>query len=316
MDSEKKENSDLTENKEELIEKSEETFVPDEENTKPVKKHREFFKIIFYALLIAYFLKTFFVEAFKIPTSSMEDTLLVGDYILVNKFIYGPTTPRNFPLTDISIPHFSFPSISDPKRGDIIVFEFPGLRDQVKTKEKINYIKRISALPGDTISLVNKELIVNNKKENEFSSIKNIKPGVKSEGERNDRIFPLNKFWNEDNYGPFVVPYKGQKVELNANNIEEWRMLINREFGEKVVSVEGTVIMINGTPTREYFVKKNYYFVLGDNRDDSLDSRFWGLVPDDAIIGKAFFIYWSFDPFNDEGFWSSIRFERIFNSIK
>lgn len=318
MEKDSKENSEIIENNNHTeINTNEDNSV--ENRNKKVKsniKYREYFKILFFALIIAYLLKTFFIEAFKIPTSSMEDTLLVGDYIIVNKLIYGPSTPRYFPLTDIPIPFFSFPAISKPERNDIIVFEFPGMRDEVNSKEKMNYIKRITAIPGDTVLIVDKNVFVNNEKEKNINLIKNIKPGSKKIGDNNDRIFPINKNWNEDNYGPFVVPYKGQKVELNVSNIEEWRMLINREYGEKVVSIEGTVITIKGNPVREYIVKRNYYYVLGDNRDDSLDSRFWGLVPDISIIGKAFLIYWSYDSMSEEDFWNSIRFDRILNSIK
>ena len=111
-----------------------------------------------------------------------------------------------------------------------------------------------------------------------------------------------------------------EQSRLYARNIVEWQGVINHDYGKKVVSVEGSVININGTPTRNYIVKKDYYFVMGDNRDDSMDSRYWGFVPEENIIGEAMIIYWSWDPFNTAdgigSFFSAVRFGRILNLIR
>ena len=103
-------------------------------------KIRSFIKGLFFTVLFAIFIKTFFIEAFRIPSGSMEKTLLVGDFILVNKFIYGSTTPRYLPFTNISLPFITLPSLRDPENGDIIVFEYPGDRDQIFPKERNNFL--------------------------------------------------------------------------------------------------------------------------------------------------------------------------------
>ncbi len=112
-------------------------------------------------LLIAFFLKTFVVEAFRIPSASMENTLHIGDFLFVNKFIYGAETPKTFPLTNIEIPHFRLPALTQPHRGDVIVFEYPGDRDEKKPPHTVNYIKRCVAIGGDTLLIQDKTVFVN-----------------------------------------------------------------------------------------------------------------------------------------------------------
>ncbi len=222
------------------------------------------FKQIFAAVILAVIIKTSIVEAYKIPSSSMEDTLLVGDFLLANKFIYG----AHVPLVD-----WKLPSFREPEAGDIVIFIFP--RDGV-TK----YIKRCIATAGDTVQVIDKVLYVNNK---EF------------ELPEHGKFIDLNKDGNpvihprppRDNYGPYIVP-------------------------------------------------RNSYFMMGDNRDNSFDSRFWGPVPEDYILGEAMLIHWSWDDtihpapeisatdplsvprvfiFNAIHFFDKVRWSRLLNPI-
>lgn len=284
------------------------------------KRFRRLLLIILFTFCLAIFVKTFFLEAFKIPTNSMAETILSGDFVLVNKFTYALQTPASIPLTSIKIPRFRIISFRDPIMNDVIVFQFPGNQNEVHPSQDLTLVKRLIGLPGDTVWIIDKEVIVNNERLDfpQKSTIEKVRS--QNYGEADDRIFPMGKNWNKDYYGPIVVPQKGMRIEINPQNITEWETIINREFGRKVVSKEGSVVMINGKPAREYIFMKNYYFVLGDNRDKSSDSRFWGFVPEDLIIGRAEIIYWSvkstFDFSDINKIFSSIRFNRIFKRIE
>lgn len=278
----------------------------------------DFFRAIVIALISAFLLKTFVIEAYRIPTGSMEKTLLVGDFLLVNKFIYGASSPRYFPMTTSPIPHFSLPAFRDPERTDIVVFEYPGDRDRLKSVEMVNYIKRCVGIPGDTIRIINKVLYVNGKEFYRPPKIQYVNPETKPPDEIEYRIFPKGMPWNEDNYGPVYVPHAGDTIRLDRHNIEQWRTIINREFDREAVAVDGSEIKIDGIITSFYVLQKDYYFMMGDNRDDSADSRFWGFVPRDKIIGKALLIYWSWDPAysNILDLLRSVRIDRIARIIQ
>ncbi|QQS37085.1 MAG: signal peptidase I [Ignavibacteriales bacterium] len=278
----------------------------------------QYIRIILFTFIAAIIIKSFFIEAFRIPTGSMENTLLPGDFIIVNKTAYSFSTPNNIPLTPIKIPSVKLFNIFSPERNEVVVFEHPNSTNIPDAE--IYFIKRIVGLPGDTIYIENKELFVNRQLNQMPEMGINSDDSYKEKGYREERIFPSNQYWNRDNYGPIIVPYKGMKIYLNTRNIVEWQSVINHDYGKKAVSVEGSVINIDGIPVRKYTVKNDYYFMMGDNRDDSMDSRYWGFVPEDNIIGKAVIVYWSWDPFSTEkgiaGFFDSIRFSRIFNFIK
>jgi signal peptidase I len=205
---------------------------PDKGSTDKVKKKsglRENIEAIIVAILLALFIRTFVVQAFKIPSGSMKNTLLIGDHILVNKFIYGVKLPF---LRTTLIP------IKEPKRGDIVVFRFP------EDPEK-DFIKRVIGLPGDEITIKNKKVYVNNQPLNHDYGIY-LDPHIIPTG-----LQP------RDNYGPKKVP-------------------------------------------------EDSLFVMGDNRDHSYDSRFWGFVKKKEVKGKAFIIYWSW---NKDKF--SVRWNRL-----
>ena len=180
------------------------------------------------AVVLALLIKTSIVEAYKIPTASMEDTLLIGDFLLANKFIYGAELP---------IVGWRLPAFRDPKGGDIVIFIYPG--DGV-TK----YIKRCVAVGGDTVEVKNKLLYVNGERfvDPEFSKYID----TTSNGERVVLPRRLGGQNSRDNYGPYVVP-------------------------------------------------RDSYFMMGDNRDNSHDSRWWRAVPKELVLGEAMVIHWSWD---------------------
>lgn len=278
---------------------------PKEEDSKPKtlgEKIKEFFKQLAFAGIAAFFIITFVIQNTRIPTGSMEDTILVGDFVLVNKFIYGSSSPKYIPFTEVELPHFTLPAFKEPKPKDIVVFEYPGDRDQLIPSEKgINYVKRCIGTPGDTIEIKDKVVFVNGKEFWRPSFIKYYKGNnhpsnrfyPKGHGDYN--IFPKGMPWNGDNYGPFVVPRKGMTIPLNTYNVEQWRTTIDREYGERVVDIKNNVVTINGMPVSSYIFKKDYFFMMGDNRDDSADSRYWGVVPRDLVVGQAFITLFSWD---------------------
>ncbi len=256
----------------------------------------DFWKNLFFAALAALLIKTFLIETSRVPTGSMETTIMVGDFLFVNKFIYGSTSPRAIPFTNVVLPYFQLPAIRDPRPGDIVVFEYPGDRDELRPVEINNYVKRCIGKPGDTIYVSDKVVFVNGKEFQRPSHIQYLNTYVTPKGVVNPRIFPAGSQFNEDNYGPVIVPKKGDVIPLSIENVEAWRTIIDREFDRRVVTVEGRQILIDGKPVKSYTITKDYYFMMGDNRDDSADSRFWGFVPRDKIVGQAFLIYWSWDP--------------------
>lgn len=207
-----------------------------EENLTPKRKStiREYVEAILIALLLALFIRTFVVQAFKIPSGSMQNTLLIGDHILVNKFIYGVKNPFN---GNTWIP------FKKPERRDIVVFKYPVNPAQ-------DYIKRVVGVEGDTIEIKNKKVYVNGELQNENYAIF-----------LDNKILPAN-VQGRDNLGPVTVP-------------------------------------------------EDSLFVMGDNRDNSYDSRFWNFVNLKAVKGKAFILYWSWDKEN-----FSVRWDRIANIVR
>lgn len=274
----------------------------------PKEKAFDFTKNLLFAAIAALLIKTFFIETSRVPTGSMERTIMVGDFLFVNKFIYGSSSPRNIPFTDITLPYFQLPAIREPHKKDIVVFLYPGDRDELEPARVDNYVKRLVGCPGDTIQVIDKVLYVNGKEFYRPPNIQYLKSYALPKGVPNDAMFPKGCGWNEDNYGPIRIPKKGDRIQLNAQNVEEWRTIIDREFGRHVVSTEGDNVLINGKTVSSYALSKDYFFMMGDNRDDSADSRYWGFVPRDRILGQAFMIYWSWDP--------SIPFTDIFNLLK
>lgn len=271
------------------------------------QKSIDFIKNLLFALVAALLIKSFLIETSRVPTGSMETTIKVGDFLFVNKFIYGSSSPRNIPFTNVALPFFQLPAIAEPERGDIVVFEYPGDRDQLFPTRIDNYVKRCIGLPGDTIQIENKVAFINGEEAPIPSNIQYLDEYPIPEGVSDYNIFPKGANWNKDNYGPYLIPKKGDVIELNTENVDKWRTIIDREFGAKVVKVRSGKVTINGKPVDSYTIQKDYFFMMGDNRDDSADSRYWGLVPRDLVVGEALMIYWSWDP--------SISFASIFKLL-
>src|SRR5437879_4683901 len=167
---------------------------------------KAFFKelgIVVGAFLI---LNSFVLASFEVPTGSMENEIMTGDFLLVNKFVFGGTTPRTIPFTNTRIPAFKLPSIWHVDRGDVIVFVFPGMREEVEAADFAYYLKRCMAVAGDTLQVINRIAYINGKPAPIPRNIKFNSSFIKPPGYVDVRIFPRGSSFNEDNYGPLVIP--------------------------------------------------------------------------------------------------------------
>jgi len=263
-------------------------------------------------------INNFVVASFLVPTGSMENEVLTGEMLFVNKFIYGGTSPRNIPFTNVRLPWFRLPVIKDVKRGDVVVFVFPGMRDEVQPEDFTFYLKRCIALPGDTIQIRNRVVSINGQMSPLPRNVRFDRGWSAPSNEPDERIFPVASRWNEDNFGPLVIPKQGMTIPLNAQNYSAWQIFIKRE-GHTVESVAGTVL-IDGKPVTSYTVQRDYLFGMGDHRDNSLDGRYWGFIPKENLVGTPMLVYWSWNieiPLYDIfGRLASVRWGRIGSLIK
>jgi signal peptidase I len=289
------------------------------EEGKKKQSPKDFFKDIAFVLVSFFFLNSFVLASFEVPTGSMENEIMTGDFLFVNKFIYGGTTPRTIPFTNIRLPWFRVPAFRSVHHGDVIVFEFPGYRDDIVPEEFQFYLKRAIALAGDTVQVINRVVYVNGvpaplPRNMKFDTDRLLPPGVVD-----PRIFPEGAPYNEDNWGPVVIPKEGDIIHLTPSNLQQWRVFIIRE-GHTVREGGNGLIMIDGVATNEYRVQRNYLFGMGDHRDNSLDGRFWGFIPEENIVGTPMIVYWSWDPnlsiFNIFEKLASVRLTRIGTIIK
>ncbi len=244
-------------------------------------------------ITLALLLITFVVQGYGVPTGSMENTIMTGDYLFANKFIYGAKTPQYLPFTQIRIPYLQLPALAHPKRGDVIVFDWPGNRDEVRPAEHTNYVKRCIGLPGDTVQVINRVVFVNGELVPYPQGVKFEPFPLLPKGYPDPQIFPEGSNFNTDNYGPIVIPKKGDVLHIDAADFLKWRIFIEREGHP--CDLNGSTVYVDSKPTSKYVVERNYYFMMGDNRENSLDSRFWGFVPYESIIGEAMIVYWSWD---------------------
>lgn len=252
----------------------------------PKSVFREYFESFVVTLIMAIFGMTFIVQAVTVPTGSMQNTILIGDYLLVNKFIFSPGgEPVSF------LPQRAI------ERGDIIVFKYPGFPDNKDKKEdeggppyKINFVKRVIGLPGDKIEVKNNQVFIN------------------------DRVLPEHRVIGES---------RRPDAALTTQEFEE------RKPDEKYDVFYSPRSIKSDSPPRDYnfagegepyTVPADSYFVMGDSRDQSLDSRYWAVVPRNLIIGRAMVVYWSCDRSASNGSFfgclTNPRFDRIGKMIK
>ncbi len=384
-----------------------------------LRRFFEWLQFFFLALILVMFVRAFFYRSYYIPTDSMENTLLPGDYIFVNKIKYGPRMPMR-PLSipfmhntipfgekkksysnKIKIPYQKLPGFSEIKQNDIVVFNFPEgdtilhpftghsyyseirkwgrkyVHDKFEIRthpivKRENFIKRCVAIPGDVIEIKKGTVFTNNHELNNSGHIKlkyyiktsakkvedlfsdSIQPvdykiishkdnilfesplsademeqlnghpqviGIMKHENTNytlstDKIFPHRHAfkWTEDNFGPLYVPKKGTTIRLSPENLPLYERII-KIYEKNDMEIKKDSVFINGKHTRVYTFKMNYYFLLGDNRHYSLDSRYWGLVPKNHVEGKAEFIWFSFqwDKTAKNG---KIRWNRMLKKIK
>ena len=365
----------------------------------------EWISSILFAIIAATLVHTYAIQPFTIPTSSLEKTLLVGDYLFVSKFHYGARTPMTsvaFPMVHDTIPlfgvksylnsphlpYFRLPGVQDVERNDIVVFNWPidtvrmfrdrsGRHFEKPIDKKSNYVKRAVGLPGDSLAIIDGKIFIDGEplqlpdrakpqysyvgvtkgqgfhpnifreygitdgfsfdpNTNQFviaalsnesyerfknhPNVASIERVITPEGQQDFGIFPNNNKvdWNRDNFGPVYIPKKGETVEMDLINFALYRRIIEvyegREMGiENELSVNGTGVLLNGAPLETYTFKQDYYWMMGDNRHNSEDSRYWGYVPENHVVGKPVFIWLSIDP-NASGF-DKIRWSRMFTTV-
>jgi signal peptidase I len=240
------------------------------------------------AVVLALVMKACLIDAYKIPSASMESTLQVGDCIFVNKFIYG----LQYPFLQGSGTCRRILGMRDIRRADVIVFEFPGERDEVFAPHGKYFVKRCIGLPGDTVKIVDRQVIVNRETLRTHEAFSSSYSKFFPRQPHRD-IFPVGAPFNPDYYGPLAVPRRGDVIKLDSRSIRTWYTFIARE-GHTLDTTAGRVV-IDGSTVSSYSVMRDYLFVLGDNRDNSSDSRFWGFVPVGNVVGEAVLVYWSSD---------------------
>jgi signal peptidase I len=341
---------------------------------------REWSEALFIAFIGVMIFRTFFFEAFTIPSSSMEKSLLKGDYILVSKLHYGgriPMTLLSVPffhqqlsekihsfLTWIELPYARLPGFSKVRVNDIVVFNTPQ-EDEFPVDQRTYYIKRCLGTPGDTLEireagvwLNHQSIALPEESETEYivktdsstlsaeklkalrvtdlnsapvpghylfeltraaadslqcwNNVLSVMPNAPKKGQKDESLFPNAKAfsWNLDHYGPLRIPAKGMIWKVSADSLPLYEKII-RVYEHNNLEVRHDSVFINHAFAQTYTFQMNYYFMLGDNRHYSLDSRYWGFVPEDHLVGKAVLILASVDKENKN--W---RWDRLFQSIK
>ncbi len=372
---------------------------------KPKSNSREWANSLLFAVVVATLIRWSAVEAYVIPSESMEHSLLVGDYLFVSKLHYGPITPQTplqLPLTHqtipvlgwrsysdfIQLPTYRFPGFSSIQRNDVIVFHVP--HEQPRPADlRTHLIKRCIAVAGDTLEIRRGQVFLNGRpgaiggqpQTTYFLGVANPNdevrqalhdqqvvdytqpdgiPAAVTDPETGQlgyfiscpasvaayfrrqpyvraltvvggslpayTLFPdaadfhvsgvrsaAPRGWQLDSYGPLPVPKKGQTIALTPANAAVYYKIVAQYEHNQGVSWQHGLIYQHGRPLTRYTMKQNYYFMMGDNRHNSEDSRFWGFVPEDHIVGKAVLVWLSLDPYAD--FLHKVRWNRLFHII-
>jgi signal peptidase I len=370
--------------------------------TAPASQARQWLDSLLFAVIAAMLLRWSAVEAYVIPSESMEHSLLVGDYLFVSKLHYGPQTPQTplqVPLTHqtlpllglksysdlIQVPTYRFPGFSTVQRNDVVVFHVP--HEQQRPADLRTFlIKRCIAVAGDTIAIRQGQVFLNGqpgavagqpqttyflavpqpndevrqalhdqgvvdytqpdgqptagtnpetgqlgyfiscpasvaayfKKQPYVQAISVVSPPAElfpdvADFDVSGAVSAVPRHWQLDNYGPLPVPKKGQTIILTPANAAIYYKIVSQYEHNAGITWQDGMIRQNGQPLTRYTLKQNYYFMLGDNRHNSEDSRFWGFVPEDHVVGKAVFVWLSLDPHAD--FWNRVRWSRLLRPV-
>jgi signal peptidase I len=335
-------------------------------------------------LVVIIILRNFVGEVYYIPSSSMEDSMLPGDYVWVNKLSYGPRFPQTimalpftknkFPFTRstpsylnwLELPYFRLPGYTHIKHNDVVVFNYPA-EDGIPVDKKTNFVKRCIGLPGDTLVLRDKTVFINGKEAERLPSLKysyevransdtlgihlyhamHISEGgmisedntysfllTKSEADSiskmadvysvksislpysTNTLFPGGEYflWSRDNYGPIIIPKKNMTIHLSTDSLAIYERIIE-SYEHHTLEAHNDSIFIDNKYTTHFTFKMNYYFMMGDNRDNSEDSRYWGFVPEDHIIGKASLVLFSIQQ-QGRSLWHRINWRRFFSWVR
>jgi signal peptidase I len=366
---------------------------------------KEWWDAILFAVIVATLIRWLIMEPYVIPTPSMDNSMLVGDFLFVSKFHYGTrttSTPLQVPLTHqkiwltnlpsylewIKLPNYRLPGFTHIKRNDVVVFNVPGVEEsnwEIPPNEwreypvdlKTNYVKRCVAVAGDTLLIKDKDVFVNGVKYDRPQEMQ-VKYNIVSKDEINERnlkryglssndignvyrdgnnlvysvyitaenvkkiqnekppyivalteekrtmgiTFPyhytprVKKFvnWNENDLGPLWIPKEGATIAINDSTLSIYGGTIVKHDLQDDAEIKDGKLFIDGKEVSSYTFNQDYYFMMGDNRNNSHDSRFWGFVPANHIVGKALFIWLSLD--EEASFFNKVRWNRLFKGIE